>query len=146
MEAWMMAVFNISIFENFQNRSLWDWTLQRNSFCTYRGCCVIVLCSCWLATFVAVVQSLSHCPPPCYPHELQHTRLPCPSLCPRVCLDSCPLNWWYAIQPSHPRSTFSSSQHQGLFRGVVSLHHMARVLKLQLQHQSFQWIFIVDFL
>ena len=28
------------------------------------------------------------------PHELQHTRLPCPSLSPRICLNSCPLRWW----------------------------------------------------
>ena len=27
-------------------------------------------------------------------HGLQHTRLPCPSLSPRICSDSCPLNWW----------------------------------------------------
>ena len=29
-----------------------------------------------------------------WPHELQHTRLPCPSLSPWVCSNSCPLNWW----------------------------------------------------
>ena len=29
------------------------------------------------------------------PHELQHTRLPCPSLSPTVCSNSCPLSWWY---------------------------------------------------
>ena len=28
------------------------------------------------------------------PHGLQHTRLPCPSLTPRVCSNSCPLSWW----------------------------------------------------
>ena len=28
------------------------------------------------------------------PHRLQHTRLPCPSLTPRVCSDSCPLSQW----------------------------------------------------
>ena len=28
------------------------------------------------------------------PHGLQHTRLPCPSLSPRVCSNSYPLNWW----------------------------------------------------
>ena len=28
------------------------------------------------------------------PHELQHTRLPCPSLSPGVFSDSCPLSWW----------------------------------------------------
>ena len=27
-------------------------------------------------------------------HGLQHTRLPCPSLSPRVCSNSCPLSWW----------------------------------------------------
>ena len=37
-----------------------------------------------------------------WPHELQHARLPCPSLSPRVCLNSCPLNRW-----CHP--TISSS-------------------------------------
>ena len=29
-----------------------------------------------------------------WPYELQHTRLPCPSLSPRVCSNSCPLSWW----------------------------------------------------
>ena len=37
-----------------------------------------------------------------WPHRLQHARLPCPSLSPRVCLNSCPLSWWW-----HP--TISSS-------------------------------------
>ena len=36
------------------------------------------------------------------PHGLQHTRLLCPSLSPRVCSNSCPLNQW-----CHP--TISSS-------------------------------------
>ena len=27
-------------------------------------------------------------------HGLQHARLPCPSLFPGVCSDSCPLSWW----------------------------------------------------
>ena len=36
------------------------------------------------------------------PHGLQHTRLPCPSLSPGVCSNSCPLGWW-----CHP--TISSS-------------------------------------
>ena len=50
-----------------------------------------------------------------------------------------------AIQPSHPLSpsspsTFNLSQSQ-----IGSSHQVARVLELQLQHQSFQWIFRVDF-
>ena len=53
------------------------------------------------------------------PHELQqHTRLPYPSLSPRVRSNSCPLVN-DAIQPSHPLSSpsppaFNLSQHQGL--------------------------------
>ena len=47
-----------------------------------------------------------------------------------------------AIQPSHSlSSTFNLSQHQGLFQWVSSLHHVAKVMKLQLQHPFFQWIF-----
>ena len=37
-------------------------------------------------------------------------------------------------------------QHQGLFQWVGSLHQVAKVLEFQLQHQSFQWLFMVDFL
>ena len=56
-----------------------------------------------------------------------------------------------AIQSVHPPSpapppVFNLSQHQGLFQGVSSLHKVAKVLELQLQHQSFQWIFMTDFL
>ena len=47
-----------------------------------------------------------------------------------------------AIQPSHPllspSPTFSLSQHQGLFQQVSYSHQVAKVLKLQLQPQSFQ--------
>ena len=56
-----------------------------------------------------------------------------------------------AIQPSHPLlspspPTFSPSQHQGLFQWVSSSHQVAKVLELQLQHQSFQWILRTDLL
>ena len=40
------------------------------------------------------------------PHGMQHTRLPCPSLSPRVCSNSI-VHWVSdAIQPSHPLSPF----------------------------------------
>ena len=29
------------------------------------------------------------------PHGLQHARLPCPTLSPGVCSNSCPLSWWF---------------------------------------------------
>ena len=55
------------------------------------------------------------------------------------------------MQPSRPMSPLSSpplnfSQHQGLYQWVGSSHWAAKVLELQLQPQSFQWIFRVDFL
>ena len=56
-----------------------------------------------------------------------------------------------AIQPSCPLSSpslpaFNLPQHQSLFWWVSSLHQVAKILELQLQHQSFQWIFRVGFL
>ena len=55
------------------------------------------------------------------------------------------------IQPSHPLSApsvpaLNLSHHQGLFQWVGSSHQVTRVLELQLQYQSSQWIFSVDFL
>ena len=54
-----------------------------------------------------------------------------------------------AIQPSHPLSSLSPlalnlSHHQDLFQWFSSSHQVSKVLELQLQHQSFQWIFRVD--
>ena len=46
--------------------------------------------------------------------------------------------------PSPP--AFNLSLHQGLFYWISSLHQVAKVLELQLQHQSFHWIFRIDFL
>ena len=54
--------------------------------------------------------------------------------------------YWVGL-PSHPLSspsppTFNLSQHQGLFQWVSASHQVAKVLEFQLQHQSFQWIFM----
>ena len=60
----------------------------------------------WLlswATEAAVVQSFSYVHS-LSPHALQHTRLPCPSLSPGVCSDSCPLS-----RRCHPSISFSVS-------------------------------------
>ena len=83
-----------------------------------------------------------------WPHGLQHTRLPCPSPTPRTYSNSCPSRWWW--QPTISSSIvpffscLSLSQHQGLFQWVGSSHQVAK--GLELQHQSFQWIFKTDFL
>ena len=43
------------------------------------------------------------------PHGLQHIRLSCPSLSPRVCSNSCPLSWWCHPTISSSVAPFSSS-------------------------------------
>ena len=77
-----------------------------------------------------------------WPHGLQHARPPCPSTTPRVYSNSCPIGRWChpTSQPwsSPSPSAFNLSQHQDLFQSVSSSHQGAKVLELQLQHQSFQ--------
>ena len=54
-----------------------------------------------------------------------------------------------AIEPFHLLPSYFAfilSQNQGLFQWVSSLHQVAKVLQVELQHLSFQWIFRVDFL
>ena len=56
-----------------------------------------------------------------------------------------------AIQSSHPLLpsplfALNLSQHQGHFQWVGFSHKVAKVLELQFRHQSFHWIFRVDFL
>ena len=83
-------------------------------------------------------------------HGLQQARFPCPLLSPGIFSDSCPLSWQCHSTVSFSVTPFSScpqsSQHQGLFQWISSLHQVAKVLERQLYHQSCQWIFRVDFL
>ena len=76
------------------------------------------------------------------PHGRQHAslkdRLPCPTLSPGVCSNSCPLSRWCHPTISSSATPFSPfafnhSQHQGLLQWVSSLHQVAKVLELQLQ-------------
>ena len=55
-----------------------------------------------------------------------------------------------AVQPSRPLSPTSPPalnlpQHQVLFQWICFSHQVAKFLELQFQHQSFWWIFKVDF-
>ena len=85
--------------------------------------------------------------PTLQPNGLQNTRLPCPSLSPRACSDSCPLSQWChpTIILCHPL-LLQSFPALWSFQWVSSSHQVAKVLALQLQHQSFQWILRTDFL
>ena len=85
-----------------------------------------------------------------WPHELQHTIFPALHYLLKFAQTHVhSVN--DAIRPSCPLSPASSpslslSQHQSLFQWSGSLHKVAKVLELQLQYQSSQWIFRVNFL
>ena len=55
-----------------------------------------------------------------------------------------PYNHLILSSPSPP--ALNLSQRQNLFQWVSSSHQVAKVLELQPEHQSFQWLFRVDFL
>ena len=83
------------------------------------------------------------------PHGLQHIRPSFPSPSPGACSDSCPLSRWChptisSLVTSSSPPALNPSQHHALFRWVDSLHQVGKVLELQ--HQSFQWIFRTDLL
>ena len=82
------------------------------------------------------------------PHETQHTRIPCPSLSPRVCLNICLLSWRCHPTISSSFTPFSSCPQSFPASGSfpVSQLYPSGSQILELQHQSFQWIFGVDIL
>ena len=53
-------------------------------------------------------------------HELQHTRLPCPSLSPGIHSNSCPLRWWGHPIISSSVAPFSSCPQSFPASGSVS--------------------------
>ena len=84
-----------------------------------------------------------------WPHGLQHTRLPCPSLTPGICSNSHPLGQWcLLILCCHLLLLPSIFPSIRVFSLELARHIRwpECLLELELQHQSFQWIFRVDFL
>ena len=60
-----------------------------------------------------------------WPHELQHSRLPCPSLSPGVSSDSYPLSWWCYLTISSSAVLFSLPSifpSIWVFSNVLALH------------------------
>ena len=81
------------------------------------------------------------------PHELQHTRLPCPSPFPGASSNSCPLNRWCHPAISSSSVPFSSCLQSFPASGsfLMSQLFVSGGQVLELQHQSFQWIFRISF-
>ena len=107
--------------------------------------------------FCSVTQS---CTTLCDSHELKHTRVPCPSLSPRVWSNSCPLSRWchptisssvviaFSCLQSFPASGSFPMSHLFTSDGQsIGASASTSVLPMNIQaHQSCQWIFRLDFL
>ena len=127
---------------SYWHQSWWDTNLLKTPYTLpsweFPGSPVVCCCS--------VVQLC----PTLQPHGVQHVRLLRPSLSPGVgqvhvielvmssnhLIFCCSFHLLPSISPSY----------QGLFQWGGFFHQVAKVLELQLQHQSFQWVFRVDFL
>jgi len=59
-----------------------------------------------------------------WPHGLQHIRLPCPSLSPGVCSNSCPLSWWCHPTISSSVSPLSSCPQTFPASGFFPMNHL----------------------
>ena len=81
------------------------------------------------------------------PHGLQHARLPCPSLSPRVCTHSCPLHQWchptisssdalfsFCSQSSPASGTFPMSQLFPADDQNTGVSTSSSVLSMSMQH------------
>ena len=85
------------------------------------------------------------------PQGLHNSRLPCSSPTPISCSNSCPLSRGchptisssVILFSSWPQSLTASGSFQ---MSQFSSQQVAKIVELQLQYLSFQWIFRVDFL
>ena len=118
-----------------------DVILAKRSFATKDVTVCFVCFVCWVTKLCSTL---------CYPMDCGMPAFPVLHYLPKFLQTH--VHWVDdAIQSSHPLSppsppALNLSQHQGLFQWVSSSHQVTKVLELQLQHQSFQWIVRVDFL
>ena len=84
------------------------------------------------------------------PTHLQHARPPCPSPTPIVYSNSYPLSQWCHLSISSSFTPFSSCLQAFPASGSFPMSRLfaegVQVLEFQLPHQSFQWIFRINFL
>ena len=120
--------------------------------------------------FSACCCSVAKSCPTLQTHGLQHTRLPCPSLSPRVYSNSCPLSRWCHPTVSSSAAPFSSSpllpalhirwqrywsfsinlsnEYSGLISFKIDWFHLLAVqetLKSLLQHPSLKECIMITF-
>ena len=115
-----------------ETKSLVDWVICSGSPSCLRSCAL----NCSFLLFHRSVLSDS-----LQPHGLQLARLPCPSLSPGACSNSCPLSQWCHPTVSSSVAPFCSCPQSypasGSFPVSWLLASCEDTLKLQLQRQSF---------
>ena len=124
----------------------------KDSFLPFFFSNTVLYCDCsWTCMFNSIISSVTQsCPTLCNPMDCSMPGLPVYHQLPEFTQTH--VHWvGDASQLTHPLSStsppaFNLLQHQDFFQGVSSSHQVAKVLELQLQHQSFQWIFRNDFL
>ena len=113
--------------------------IEQNLLCYIIGLCCLLL----LFSRQVVSDSL-------WPHGLQHTLFSCPLPSPGVCPSSCPLHQWCHPASSSSVTHFSSCPPSFPASGSFPISWLfisgAKVSELQFQHQSFHWVFRIDFL
>ena len=125
----------------------WPHSALFNSFCKMGIMpeMIIMLNEAWLqrpqlaGVFPSVQFSHSVVSDSLRPHGLQHARLPCPSPTPRAYSNSCPLSQWCHPTISSSVVPFSFCLQSFPASGSFQMSQFFES-KLQLQHQSFQWI------
>ena len=129
-------------------KSIQDYKIE--VFCLYSGslCSLLNNIMINIKNFFCSVTKL--CPTLCNPMNCRMASFPVLHYLPEFA--QMHVHWVDdVIQPSHPLlppspPALNFSQHEGLLQWICPLQQVAKVLELQLQHQSFQWIFRVDFL
>ena len=137
-EAWCAATHGVA-----KNRTrLSDWS----DLIVALQCCASFYCT---AKWISYQLSCSVVSNSLQPHELHHTRLPCPSPTPRGCSNSCLWSQWCYSTISSSVVPFSfciqSFSASGSFPRSQFFTSGATVLGFQLQHQSSEYSGLISF-
>ena len=101
-EAWCAAVHGVA--KSRTQLSYWttvtEWIYSIVPYTEHPVSMTLILICCCC--------SITQLCPTLLPHARQHARLPCPSLSPRVCSNSCPLSQWCHPSISSSVTPFSS--------------------------------------
>ena len=89
---------------------------------------VIYMCVCVYISISSVTQLCLTL----QPHGLQHARLPCPSITPRACSNSCPTSQWYHPTISSSVIPISSCLQSFLFLSIYMLLLLSRFSRVWL--------------